>query len=118
MIMTPAQENEHMLARALGIGVDEAAVRLGRTVVITTGAGEAAAFATELSAQLERTIRIAAAEGPCDLEVAIHAAPMRQASKCLFVALHDDGVTVSGDTAQGTRASADIHGVQRIIGAC
>jgi molybdopterin/thiamine biosynthesis adenylyltransferase len=120
MTITPAQENEHMLARALGIGVDEAAVHLGKTVAITTGAGEAAAFATELSAQLERTVRIAAAEGPCDLEVAIHAVPvpMRQASKRLCVALHDDGVTVSGDTVQETRTAADGHGVQRIIEAC
>jgi hypothetical protein len=116
MTITPAQENERMLARALGIGVDEAAVHLGKTVAITTGAGEAAAFATELSAQLERTVRITAAEGPCDLEVVIHA-PMRQASKRLCVALHDDGVTVSGDTVQETR-TADGHGVQRIIEAC
>lgn len=116
-MITPAQENERMLARILGIGEDEAADRLTRTVAITVGDGEAAAFGQELAAQLERTITIAGPGDACDLEVTIHAAPAHEAEHRIAIALHGDRVII-GPAIRGDAPPSPLHGVQRVIAAC
>jgi E1 N-terminal domain/ThiF family len=116
--MTPAQENERMLARVLGISEDEAATKLSRTVAITAGHGEAAAFATELTAQLERTITIAGPGEPCDLEVTVHAPSMRGAPKTLAVVIRADMVAIGRDITEQGAAANQLHGVQRVLAAC
>jgi molybdopterin/thiamine biosynthesis adenylyltransferase len=115
-MITPAQENERMLARMLGIGEDDAAVRLAQTFAITAWPGEATHFAAELAAQLERTITLAPPQGRCDLEIAIHTAPSRDAAKRLFIDISADRVAVSRQPSP-TADAADLHGVQRMIAA-
>ena len=64
-MITPAQVNERMLARRLGIGEDDAAVRLAQTFAITAPPGEATPFRPpSLPAQLERTITLSPAARP------------------------------------------------------
>ena len=116
--MTPAQENERMLARVLGIGEDAAAAKLARTVAITAAHGEAAAFAAELKAQLERTITIAGPGESSDLEVTIHAPAVRNAPKTLAVVIGADMVAIGLSLAEYAIASDQLHGVQRVLAAC
>ncbi len=116
-MITPAQENERMLARLLGIGEDEAAARLTRTFAVTASPGEATPFADELIAQLERTIANAAPEGRCDLEIVIDAKPTREAAIRLYIQINPDAVAISRQPASNGEV-VDLHGVQRIIGAC
>ena len=118
MTITPAQENERTLARLLGIGEDEASVRLARTFSITAGSGVAALFAAELADLLERTITIADDTGPCDIEVVIDADPARDASKRLFVTLNPDSVSVSSAEPSRIEPGTTLHGIQITIGAC
>ena len=116
-MITPAQENERMLARILGIGEDEAAQRLKQRFCVTAGEGEAARFGSELVALLERTITHAPDTDGCDLELVIHAEPRRKARDQLYLRIEPDAVAVSRQPqAQGI--AADLHGVQRMIGAC
>ena len=116
-MITPAQENERMLARILGIGEAEAAARLSQTVAITAADGEAAMFATELKAQLEQTISIAEPGAACDLEVLIHASPVRKATQRVSINLQKGRVVIrSADACE--EPAAVLHGVQRVIAAC
>ena len=114
--LTPAQENERTLARLAGITEEQAAVKLDRSVAVTSSAA-AAPFAQELSAQLERTIHLAT-DGTCDLEIVIDAAPLTQAEKRLYVALHEDRVEISTDPLPSSAAAAPLHGLQTMIAAC
>lgn len=116
-MITPAQENQRMLARILGIDEDRAATRLAQTFAVTTGIGEAALFGAELSAQLERTITPAHAPDACDIELVIHAAPRCCSGKKAFIQISKDAVTISRSPLDD-KNSADLHGVQRVIGAC
>jgi hypothetical protein len=116
-MITPAQENERMLARMLGIGEDQAAARLAQTFAVTAASGEATRFAGELVAQLERTITLAQPQGRCDLEVVIHTEPSRDTANRLFIQIGTDGVAVSRQSPSKADA-ANLHGVQRMIGAC
>lgn len=115
-MITPGQENQRMAARILGISEDDAAARLDRSVVITAGDGEAAAFATELTAQLERTIHVVGSDAMCDLEITIHAPQARAGVAHLPIALYQDRVAIG--TASDVRHAPDLHGVQRVIAAC
>ncbi len=116
--MTPAQENERMLARVLGISEDEAATKLSRSVAITAAGGEAAVFAAELKAQLERTITVVGLGEPSDLEVTIHAPPQHAAPKTLTVAIGANEVAIGQNPVQDAAAPEPLHGVQRVLSAC
>jgi molybdopterin/thiamine biosynthesis adenylyltransferase len=117
MSITPAQENERMLARILGIDEDRAAVQLAQTVSITAGDGEAESFAEELADQLARTVHVVTGAQMANLEVMIGAPPAGRAPKQLFVAITSDAITVSTQRIDG-EAPRDLHGIQRVIGAC
>lgn len=115
-MITPEQENQRMIARILGISEEEAAERLNRSVAITAGGGEAAAFATELAAQLERTIHVVGPDAMCDFEITVHAPQARAGVAHLPITLHQDRVIIG--TASGGQCARDLHGVQRVIAAC
>ena len=114
--ITPAQENQRMLARLVGIDEDQAAERLDRNVVISHDGG-AAAFAQELRAQLERTIRVADG-GDCDLEVVVGTAPATSAPRHLHVTLAVDRVCLSDSPLPASAGPVALHGVQTMIAAC
>jgi hypothetical protein len=116
MAITPAQENERMLARLTGISEEQAAAKLNRTVVITHGDG-AAFFAQELRAQLERTVHVTA-RGDCDLEVAIHAAPAASTGNRLYVALDAESISISQSPGTAGATAVPLHGLQTMIAAC
>jgi E1 N-terminal domain/ThiF family len=114
--ITPAQENQRTLARLVGVDEDQAAERLDRTVIITHDEA-AAAFAQELRAQLDRTIRIAdGSDG--DLEVIIGRVPAVSAARRLYATLADDRVCLSDKPLPAGTGPADLHGVQAVIAAC
>src|ERR1700761_1709245 len=107
-----------MLARILGIGEDEAAARLAQSFCVTAGAGEAALFADELVAELERTVTYTPQPDRCDLEIVIDAEPCQNAAMRLYVKIQADSVSVSRHPlGADAEAGADLHGVQRIIAA-
>jgi E1 N-terminal domain len=117
-MITPAQENERMLARLLGISEDRAAEKLDRRVAITHGDGAATErFAMELAEQLERTIHIGDA-GACDLEVVVNADAARSAKERLFIALDESFVSVSAAPVPPSSSNVELHGLQTVIGAC
>jgi hypothetical protein len=116
MTITPAQENERMLARMLGIDEDQAAARLEQSITITASGNEGLRFGKELKEQLERTIHVLSEGQPANLEIAIGAPARGTGKKTLFVAIRDDTVTVSRSPLGA--ATATLHGIQRIIGAC
>lgn len=108
-----------MLARILGIGEDEAAARLAQSFCVTAGAGEAALFADELVAELERTVTYTPQPDRCDLEIVIDAEPCQNAATRLYVKIQADSVSVSRHPlGADAEAGADLHGVQRMIAAC
>jgi molybdopterin/thiamine biosynthesis adenylyltransferase len=113
--LTPAQENERTLARLIGIGEDQAAERLDRTVVITHSES-GASLGQELRAQLERTVHVSDG-GDGDLEVVIGTVSATSAANRLFIAANPDTVSVS--TSPGYAESpAPLHGLQTMIAAC
>jgi len=116
-MITPAQENQRMLARILGIDEDSAALQLAQTFAITAGQDEPTHFASELHAQLERTVTAAPADASCDIEVVIHAHPIRTAKNRLFVEISSDRVVISSSQLENV-AAAPLHGIQRMIAAC
>jgi molybdopterin/thiamine biosynthesis adenylyltransferase len=116
-MITPAQENERMLARVLGVAEDAAAARLSRTFAVTAGPGEAALFAEELTAQLERTICHVPAGDQADLEIVIGTEPSCVAAERLFVTIGTNAVAISRQPGP-SGPSTSLHGVQRMIAAC
>jgi hypothetical protein len=114
--ITPAQENQRTLARLVGIGEDQAAERLDRTVMITHDEA-AAPFAQELRAQLDRTIHITDG-GDGDLEVIIGKAPAVSIARRLYATLAHDRVCLSDKPLPASAGPADLHGVQTMIAAC
>jgi hypothetical protein len=114
--ITPALENQRTLARLVGIDEDQAAERLGRTVIITHGEA-AAPFAKELRAQLDRTIRVAYG-GDGDLEVIIGTAPAVSAAPCLYVTLAADQVRLFETPPPTYAGPTALHGVQTMLAAC
>jgi len=116
MSITPAQENERMLARMLGVGEEQAAMRLNQSVTITAEGQEGKKFAQELKAQLERTVQVREAGKSADLEIVIGTAALGLAKKTLFVEITSDAVTIS--RSRLGNATTDLHGVQRILAAC
>ena len=117
MTITPAQENERMLARILGMSEEDAAARLAVTIGVTTGDGPAQAFAGELTEQLERTVSISAPNAPCDLEIIIHATAARKAAKRIYVTIGADEVAISRTPPETSSPPAPLHGLQTIISA-
>ena len=117
-MITPAQENERILARILGIGEDQAAARLAQTFRVTAREGEPTHFARELVAQLERTITHASDLDRCDLEIAVHAEPKGSARQHLYVQIDGDAVSIARQPHPKPVPPADLHGVQRMIAAC
>lgn len=119
MVIAPAQENSRMLARILGIGEDEAVARLSQSFCVTAGAGEAALFADELVAQLERTVTHTPQPDRCDLEIVVHAEPRQSTGTRLYITIEADRVSVSRQPPHSAAgAPADLHGVQRMIAGC
>ena len=117
MMITPAQENERMLARLLGISEDQAAEKLNRRVAITHGDGAAALFGKELAEQLGRTIHIGDG-GACDLEVVVNAFPVRPVKERLFITLDESFISVSATPVPPSNSNVELHGLQTVIGAC
>jgi E1 N-terminal domain len=118
MMITAAQENERTLARLLGIGEDQAAMRLAGTVAITAGDGLAGIFAAELAEQLAPTVTVHNGADPCDIEVVIGAVSSRQAPKRLFITFDSERMSLSTDGPSHVAAGTDFHGLQIVIGAC
>src|SRR5436309_2170092 len=108
-----------MLARILGIGEDEAVARLAQSFCVTAGAGEAALFADELVAQLERTLTHTPQPDRGDLEIVVHAEPRQSTSRRLYVTIEADRVSVSRQPAHSAAGDpANLHGIQRMIAGC
>lgn len=66
-----AQQNAMMLASLLGVGEDEAAQQLERTVLLTAEPSWKADWAGEFARVLERTLHVETENDTCDLEVVI-----------------------------------------------
>lgn len=116
-MITPAQENERMLANILGISENEAAERLDRKVVITYGDGPAQQVAQEIKEQLERTIHIVE-DGDADLEIIVDASPRLEAGKQLFVSLEANQASISTAPPAKAANTVAVHGLKRVITAC
>ncbi len=117
MMITPAQENERMLARLLGVGEDQASEKLDRRVAITHGDGAAVLFGKELAEQLGRTIHIGDG-GACDLEVVVNARPATPVKERLFITLDESFISVSATPVPPSGSNVELHGLQTVIGAC
>lgn len=98
-------ENERMLATALGLAPEEAAQRLKQAVAIVAAEDSTSqALAYELHAQLARTVHVAPSHGAADLEVAIGRSGTGRAARTLFVDVDENGLRVSS-LAPATRGN-------------
>lgn len=113
-----AQQNAMMLASLLGVGEDEAADRLERSVLITAEPGWKSAWAIELAAILGRTVKVV--ENPtaatCDLEIVVGRVNARTAANALFADLDHDAVIVARE--QSCLAEGRPHGLFGAAAAC
>ncbi|RWX24515.1 ThiF family adenylyltransferase [Rhizobium leguminosarum] len=117
MTMSPATENQLMIARLLGVDEDQAAALLDVRVAVRAGAGTAASFAKELSEQLERTVALVDDINKADVEVVVGVAPSGAAAKTVYISLDDDGASFS-ETALLLDNDPDLHGLQIVFAAC
>jgi molybdopterin/thiamine biosynthesis adenylyltransferase len=88
------QENLKALASLLGIDEEEAAVKLQTTVVITFGDPASAAFASDLSQLVGKTLQVVAEGVDADIEVALGSTPSTNASVKILVSMCGDGMIV------------------------
>jgi hypothetical protein len=111
------QENARMLAAVLGIGEDEAAERLARTVLVTVGAGARDDWADEIIALLSLTVEVTRTPGgPVHAELVIgDAVPLTTAPR-LHAAIDAAGVTIAADPAAPSASSP--HPLFATIAAC
>ena len=111
------QENERMLAAALGVEQEEAAKRLEKSVAITAADDPAAQrLALEVGEQLARTIHIAR-EGEADLEVAIGRPPAGRSKNVRYADVDEQGLRVS---ARGPEqpSSTELDGFRMTFAGC
>lgn len=94
---TAAQENARMLASILGIGEDEAAARLKRTVLITVEeAPQYRAWAVDVAELLGMTIDVVNGHGgEIDAELVIGNAAPRSKAPVLYASIGQDTATVA-----------------------
>lgn len=113
-----AQQNAMMLASLLGVGEDEAAQQLDRTVLLTAQAGWKSDWARELERILGRTLRVAT-EGDgdgYDLEVVIGNVARRSAARAIFADLDAGGLTVGNEAK--LLGGSQPHGLYGAAAAC
>ncbi len=113
-----AQQNAMMLASLLGVGEDEAAQQLDRTVLLTAQAGWKSDWARELERILGRTLRVAT-EGDgdgYDLEVVIGNIARRSAARAIFADLDAGGLTVGNEAK--LLGGSQPHGLYEAAAAC
>lgn len=115
---TAAQQNAMMLASLLGVGEDEAAEQLDRTVLLTAEAGWKSDWALEFARVLERTLHVVTEGdgGGCDLEVVIGKVEGRSAARTIFADLDANGLVV-GNEAKLLSGSKP-HGLYGAAAAC
>lgn len=102
------EENERMLATALGLEQEEAAKRLGKSVAITVADNiTAQRLAHEVREQLARTIHISN-EGEADIEVSIGRLAAGHSKNVLYVDVDECALRVSAKAADHqSRAELD-----------
>ena len=107
-----------MLAAVLGIGEDEAADRLGRTVLVTTGAGERErAWAEEIIALLSLTVEVTRTPGEAvHAELIVGDAMPRTSAPRLHAAIDATQVTIGAAPARVSASSP--HPLFVTVGAC
>lgn len=107
-----------MLASLLGVGEDEAAEQLDRTVLLTAEAGWKSDWALELARVLERTLHVVTegGDGGCDLEVVIGKVDGRSTGRAIFADLDASGLLVGneGKLLSGSKP----HGLYGAAAAC
>lgn len=116
MSMNPAKENRLMVAKLLGVDETAAADLLEVRVAVHAAPGGCARFATELIAQLERTIVVT--NGDADVEVVIGVRPSGTAPKTIYVSFNEESVTLSDDPVDLAAEFPALHGLQVVFGAC
>ena len=92
-----AQQNAMMLASLLGVGEDEAAERLARTVLVTAELGWKTAWAKELGQVLGRTVTVLTEPGAttCHVEIVIGTAEPRTEGIHIFADLDATALVVA-----------------------
>lgn len=113
-----AQQNAMMLASILGVGEDDAAEQLSRTVLVTAEPGWKSVWAFELARVLGRTLHVAtdAQSTECDLEVVIGLIDRRSDSPTLFVDIDARGLVVGEEPAN--LSGSEPHGLYGAAAAC
>ena len=71
MMLNAKEENRKALASLLGIDEEEAAEKLQTKVVVTVAAPAAAAFASDLSQLIGKTLQVVSADAGPDIEIAL-----------------------------------------------
>jgi hypothetical protein len=117
-VTTAAQQNAMMLASLLGVGENEAAEQLDRTVLLTAEAGWKSSWMLELARVLERTLHVVTEgdRGGCDLEVVIGRVDAPRATRAIFADLDASGLFV-GNEAKLLSGSKP-HGLYGAAAAC
>ncbi|MCK1519381.1 ThiF family adenylyltransferase [Bradyrhizobium sp. 17] len=114
-------ENQRALMLAAGIAPEEAAQRLGSTVLLTVAEDDdvAASLAAEIEMLLERTLMVARAlepGQPCAVELVVGPAARRTEAPCVGIASDEEGCTIGPDIGRGKLVS--IHPLLDLIVAC
>ena len=114
-------ENQRALMLAAGIAPEEAAQRLGSTVLLTVAPNDAvaAALAAEIEMLLERTLTVSRTVKPeqgCSVELVVGPAARRTDAPCVGIASDEKGCTIGPDIARGKLVS--VHPLIDLIVAC
>lgn len=113
-----AQQNAMMLASLLGVGEDEAAERLARTVLVTAEPGWKTAWVEELGKVLGRTVTVVTEPGAtaCDVEIVIGAAEPRAEGIRIFADLDAAALVVAEE--RQLLGAGQPHGLYGAAAAC
>lgn len=113
-----AQQNAMMLASVLGVGEDEAAERLARSVLVTAEPGWKTAWAEELRHVLGRTVTVVTEPGTnaCDVEIVIGTAEPRAEGHRIFVDLDAAALVVAEE--RHLVGVGQPHGLYGVAAAC
>jgi hypothetical protein len=117
--LTKEEENRRMLAAVLGIAEEEAAERLGATLLITSATDVASVrLARQVQAMAKRTVNATLdPASDCLVEVVVGAAkPQRQGIAHVWVGSFSEGIKIS-TTPFETMPSSE-HAIFRLIAAC
>lgn len=117
--MSTQDENIKTLMSISGISEDEAVNRLAFRVAISVGPGRsAAAFETDISELLGRTIQVVSDKEKCDIELAIGCNPLTDASLKLMMVVTEKELKIHTATSLYKSEVACVPDLTRRISSC